>query len=322
MTTPRIAVTRITFLLHNTVTLASRSARSEAPAAAESQSLWTWADEQVSLRRSSPVVQGGERADRSLDFHVLFADGFVLKGHMELDGHTSDDWLTRTQRSLGLYSREDWPLSLHAQQMCYMIGNDASLRLLHTHDLGADHAEVLARSRVRAALRNTREDYLRACLAQRVPGHAGSAGSTFRVTGQMDLLRLLHDAEWKPYQHSAVLPACTAFCAPIPGDLGIVSVRDLSDEARVVLSDPKGTGDVHAHVRRSYVADVLVSADFAVMILGPNEEDTSKPEMVWTFHPGEPVRPSVVKAASGVESETVSPREAIARGFEFAKVTP
>lgn len=175
--------------------------------------------------------------------------------------------------------------------------------------------------RVRAALCNTREDYLRRCLAQRVPGDAGSSGSTFRVTDVEALLALLHTAEWEPYTHPAVLPGCTAFRAPLPGELGIVDLHALPGTAPVVLADPKGTGHWSAHVGREQLTEDLVAADFSVIILGPDESVPDGPEMVWTFHPGDPIRPSSVAAKPGVESVTLTAHEAIARGFDLAKVT-
>jgi hypothetical protein len=64
--------------------------------------------------------------------------------------------------------------------------------------------------------------------------------------------------------------------------------------------------------------------DFSIIILGPDEDSERNPipdtESVWTFHPGPPVRPSMVDAKE-LLGQTVSASEAIEKGFDLAKVT-
>ncbi len=85
---------------------------------------------------------------------------------------------------------------------------------------------------------------------------------------------------------------------------------DLADDDEVELVDPKGTGKVEGVVRRS---GTFPQVDHTVILLGPGDEG----EIVWTFFPGDPVRPSSVPSS---RAGTVTATEARRLGLEWVKL--
>jgi hypothetical protein len=94
----------------------------------------------------------------------------------------------------------------------------------------------------------------------------------------------------------ALLKDCRYLMVNTPGEVGIIPASDLSDETpvRVVQTKPG--------VPLSLVVEMptLPETDFGTVIIGPNEQEKpedpppSTKEMVWTVHPGPPVRPATV----------------------------
>jgi len=108
------------------------------------------------------------------------------------------------------------------------------------------------------------------------------------------------------------MDGCFAFKAELPGQLGIIGLAGLPADAVVTLDDRKNTGKVSAVVEGVRGEEV----PFTVLILGLEQGD----EVVFTFHPGDPVRPSQVQAEPGLHGRTVTVSEALAMGLEMAKI--
>ena len=174
--------------------------------------------------------------------------------------------------------------------------------------------------RLEAARKNTTyvvPGYLEKTLRQRLACMPGAAGSVYEQFDDPEvLLSALLTEDWEPYSHPAIAPGCEAFVALIPGRLGIVTIADMPAGTPVTLDDKKGTGKVSAVVRGVRGAEV----DFTVLILGPEKDSEGHSyEVIYTFHPGDPIRPSTV-SAEGMHGNVVTPAEAIALGLEMAKV--
>jgi len=178
----------------------------------------------------------------------------------------------------------------------------------------------MSTERVRSAFAALREvarpyyDSLYASRAGLLPTgyrNPAAAGSIYGMTPERLQRELEQVAEWRPFQHPAVAPGCEAFSTDLPGALGIVDVRLLPPTASLTLMDPKGTGTVEACV--SGLRGVLVP--FTVAILGQEEGR----EVVFTFHPGDPIRPSSVPS-EGRSGRVVSPAECLELGLLMAKV--
>jgi hypothetical protein len=132
-----------------------------------------------------------------------------------------------------------------------------------------------------------------------------------RHTDPLTLLHALQSAAWEPYTHPAITAGCTAFRAPMAGRVGIVALASLPADTTVVLADAKRTGYVEATVPGAATTPV----DFAIIILG---EDEGR-EIVFTFHPGEPVAPSTLPA-SMFKGARMTAAEAMDHGLTHAKV--
>jgi hypothetical protein len=138
------------------------------------------------------------------------------------------------------------------------------------------------------------------------------AGSVVLGVTPEELQQLILKAEWESYSHESVLAGCSAFKAPIKGRLGVVSLATLPVETLVTLDDRKNTGKVSAVVKGVLGAEV----DFTVLILGVEDGV----EVVFTFHPGDPVRPSQIQTESGMHGRQVTVLEARDMGLEMVKI--
>ncbi len=173
-------------------------------------------------------------------------------------------------------------------------------------------------NRIMSAVATTRRivpGYLEKSLAQRAGLSSNAAGSVYEGVDALQLERMLLASEWEPYSHPAIMPGCSAFKASIAGRLGVASLESLSPDAIVTLDDRKSTGQVSA-VASGVRGEV---SPFTVLILGPEVVDGETHEIVFTFHPGDPVRPSQVPA-QGMHGRTVTVKEAIQMGLEIVKI--
>ena len=156
-------------------------------------------------------------------------------------------------------------------------------------------------------------DHLDRCFAQRVEGPARAGSYVPGVCAEeLELALLL--AGWEEYSHPAVQAPAVAFKAQIPGIMDLVALAELLPEHEVQLLDPKGTGSVEACVRLAGSAGTPV--EFTVALLGPGDDGK---DVVWTFFPGDPIRPSAIPAEGNV-GRRVSAAIAIAMGLPIAKV--
>lgn len=141
---------------------------------------------------------------------------------------------------------------------------------------------------------------------------AGSIYEDIETVEQMEAALL--DADWVPATHPDVMPGCTAFKTTSikSGRYGLVEIDSLPDDVSLVASDPKGTGCVSMTVKGTRGE----KTDETWIILG-NEDGH---EVVFTFHPGKPVRPSVVTVVDCPDGKALSKSEAINLGFKLAQV--
>jgi len=104
---------------------------------------------------------------------------------------------------------------------------------------------------------------------------------------------------------------CVAFQAALPGRFGLVELHTLDPFTKVTLADYKGTGTVSPVVCLSLGPTVPTTT----IILGPHEGE----EIVYTFHPGDPIPPSTLQAPDLV-NQTFTAVGAMALGFVWAKI--
>ena len=182
--------------------------------------------------------------------------------------------------------------------------------------------QSLINQRVREALYRTAAfmpSYYGKMLAQRLP--AGGCGSVFEgFDSPEQLAAAILGANWEPAEPPAgsAIPGCGYFKThDIPGGrMGLVHIVDLPDDVQIVARDPKGTGKVSMAVQGVRGPE----APETWLITGPGEEDGVSGEVVWTFHPGPPVRPSLVEVENVPDGTILTKAEAMALGFDLAKV--
>jgi hypothetical protein len=178
-------------------------------------------------------------------------------------------------------------------------------------------------ARVVAAIEHTRKalpGYFERTLFQRASLSPEHCGSTVHGT-PAEVEALLLEAAWAPYEHSAVAPGCVAFRAHLPGPLrvGVVELARLDGALPVKLADVKSTGYYEVEIEAVHVSGTPAEyTDFVTAILGDHEGG----EVVFTFHPGEPIAPSRVAVSTpGLPSDAMIPvHEARRLGFTYAKV--
>jgi hypothetical protein len=92
---------------------------------------------------------------------------------------------------------------------------------------------------------------------------------------------------------SALLAFCRYLKVDTKGEVGIKAAKDLPPETKVKVVRTKQGAPCSLIIESDEFAD----ADFGTIVIGPNEKskpedsEPSTKEMVWTVHPGLPVRP-------------------------------
>lgn len=189
--------------------------------------------------------------------------------------------------------------------------------IYHDHFCGADLVVRPVRRAdevVADAIATTKEllpDYWQATLSQRLPGGAGSVVEGVSTTQELE--SRLMSAHWRTYEHPDIMPGCKAFYTyDVSGELGVVELSSLEPDAMVTLDDRKGTGKVSCTVTGAHGRHET----FTVLIVG---EEQGR-DVVFTFHPGAPVRPSVVQTEPGMHGRACAVAEAMAMGLTTAKI--
>jgi hypothetical protein len=148
--------------------------------------------------------------------------------------------------------------------------------------------------------------YWEATLKQRI---LGPGSRVLNVSTTEDLEQILKDAEWEETSHPDVQEGCRLFTAPISGTLGVIELSNLPPDELVIMTDPKGTG--YATPTLLWPEAPLVP--FTCILLGPEKDR----EIVYTFHPGWPIRPSRCQLPHGTR---ITAKEAMALGLTHAKI--
>lgn len=170
------------------------------------------------------------------------------------------------------------------------------------------------KTRVKSAITNIKAampDYWASCLNKRL---GGGGGCYQQFDSPEELETALMAADWEQAEHPDVMPGCTAFKTPLRGMYGLVELERLPADAAVFFEDFKGVGEYSPTVKAARESE----AEETWIILG--FEEGIEGEIAFTFHPGEPVRPSQTKASDVELGRAYTPAEAMAMGFDFAQV--
>lgn len=169
--------------------------------------------------------------------------------------------------------------------------------------------------RINNALQNIKEllpEYWEATVNSRTPGK--SVGSVFSFSNIEKVLFEDRINDWTVYENCPnLIPGCIAFILrDVDGHLGVVELEKLNSEMVLDILDNKKTGKAKllAHV------GLGPETNFATLILG----DEQGKEVIFTFHPGQPVRPSEIPIEALEGKTRITVREAMALGFTTANV--
>ena len=169
-------------------------------------------------------------------------------------------------------------------------------------------------SRIDAARKNIREiapGYWEATMASRTAETA--VGSFFKFSNVEEVLFEQNLLNWEEYPDCpGLLPGCAAFKLHINGYLGVIPLDTLDDAQELRVINNKGTGVAKLLAPKEATPQEV---DFAVCILG---EEAGR-EVIFTFHPGDPIPPDTVKVED-LPRSSITVAEAKSLGFVYANL--
>ena len=177
---------------------------------------------------------------------------------------------------------------------------------------------------VRACILRTKEhdpEYFKKCLEQRLD--KVGKGSFYPYTDTKVLEDELMVATWNKFYHPNIAPGCHGFITysdRLVGFVGVIPLSMLQPETKCYLKDVKGTGTLSLCVKPVITDRCLVST-YTVLITG----DDGYGECMFTFHPGDPLKPSTLSSDGSNEhglkdGDEITAQRAIELGFKHAKL--
>lgn len=202
------------------------------------------------------------------------------------------------------------------------------LNLYYSNDIGAMRQQIIHRNNefVKKALNNAKKlimgkdeegndkTYLDVMLNQRIEGK-NNAGSSYKVDSKEELYQKLISQEWSETTHPDVMPGCKVFKSNLAGLEGILDIDDLPDDVELYAIDPKETGKIGigaGNIEKNPVKETY-------LIVGKEQIDGKEEDVVFTFHPGEPVRPSEIETKEIPDGTKLTKEEAEQLGFDKVK---
>lgn len=166
-------------------------------------------------------------------------------------------------------------------------------------------------------------NYFEATILQRLPGPKAQ-GSVFSSRWADPTLKSIATTllllDWEPYAAPNLFPGAIALRAEAPGcgHLGVVRLAGRNVTETVIVDDVKATGEYSVCIK----GNLGPLQNHVVAILTNEGTDAVPKWTLATVHPGDPIPPSVVKAADGKvkEGQVMTVAEAIMAGFQYAKV--
>ena len=157
--------------------------------------------------------------------------------------------------------------------------------------------------------------YAEKMFAQRLPASGmGSIYPFFNTRAELE--EAIRTADYEPAEHPAIAPGCKAYVTyDIVGEYGMVLIEDQPDNAMFVIADPKNTGKVSL-VLDGFEEGTRFATNQTWVIIGPNEGE----DVVYTFHPGEPVPRATTSTEELPVGTRLTKAEALALGFNLAKI--
>lgn len=156
--------------------------------------------------------------------------------------------------------------------------------------------------------------YLQSILQQRIEEPTNASSSYENVT-EKQLLKDLLEADWEETSHTDVMEGCRVFKCNLPGLKSILDLDELGKNAELYAIDSKETGNIEigaGNVTKKETQETY-------LITRKEMIDGVEKDIVFTFHPGEPVRPSQIKAEKIADGTRITVDKAKKLGLEKAK---
>lgn len=177
--------------------------------------------------------------------------------------------------------------------------------------------------RVRKAIARTKEhdpEYFKKCIDQRL---LFGKGSYYLYTDPAELENQLMMAVWLKYDHPNIAPGCHGYITysqHLNGYIGMIPVKMIPKGTRCFMKDVKGSGTLSLCVK-PFNGDMW-PVNYTVLITG----DDGYGECMFTFHPGDPLKPSTLSSDGSNEfglkdGDGISVERAIELGFKHAKIS-
>lgn len=177
--------------------------------------------------------------------------------------------------------------------------------------------DLNAMARVVEAINTTKKilpDYWQKTLEQRTCHGRGSITNEEKAS---NLELALLEAAWEPYSHPAIGEGCTGFKTyDIKGLYGMDTIHNVRAELggnfKLKVINPKG-------LKFSEVgfSSIRQPVKYTIIILGQEQGK----EVVYTFHPGEPVKPdNALPSKDWNDGDTITIDAAIAYGVNWVKI--
>lgn len=174
-----------------------------------------------------------------------------------------------------------------------------------------------AKARVVEAINTTKKVmpvYWEKTLNQRI---RNGCGSVTRFEDAKALECALLEAGWEPYTHPSICEGCVGFKTyDIPGMMGMDTIENVKAEMgpnfKLKVINPK-----YLPFSEVGFSSIRTNVTYTVIILGKEKDN----EVVFTFHPGQPIEPdNALKADEWKDGDTITIDQAIALGVRWVKI--
>lgn len=166
------------------------------------------------------------------------------------------------------------------------------------------------------------KNYQEVMLAQRIAGPT-NAGSSYEDITDTKLKIAILSANWSETTHKSVdaekgYRVFTTKDLP-KGIVGIADIKEMPENAEFYAIDPKHTGNISIGISSEYMKDNAPVTNTTYLITGPEMINGKELQVVQTFHPGEPVSPSIISTEEIKDGTKLSKYEATHLGFDKCK---
>lgn len=164
---------------------------------------------------------------------------------------------------------------------------------------------------VQNAIENTKKiipEYWNNTVAQR--SATNGAGSVYNASPE-EIEKAIYNADWKETSHPSVMEGCRVFKANI-GLKGYFGLIEVQKNQTYITDDRKGTGKISLTIKGQRGKQT----NETYLIIGEEQGI----QVVFTFHPGEPIQPSKVETKNFPHGSTMDGKTALELGFKWAKI--